>query len=85
MRGHERGLVRDSVQGEHMATSVGEDFPKQQERVRRLQQFGREIGPAGAFYVAVCEHALKQAETAAMSGDPVAILMAYKALAEIEE
>lgn len=68
-----------------MVTSVGEDFPKQQERVRRLAQFGREIGPAGAFYVAVCEAALKRAEKAAISGDPVAILQAYAEMRGIEE
>lgn len=66
-------------------TSVGEDLPVQQARVRQLIQYGREIGPAGAFYVMVCEQALARAEKAAISGDPVEILAAYQELREIEE
>ena len=65
--------------------SVGEDFPKQQARVRQCIQHGREIGVAGTFYVAVCEAALRAADEAAISGDPVAILAAYQAMREIEE
>ncbi len=68
-----------------MEMSVGEDFPKQQERLRKLAQFGREIGPAGTFYVAVCEAALRKADEAAISGDIVAILAAYQEMKSIED
>jgi len=67
-----------------MSGSVGEDFPKEQERVRNLAQFGREI-PSGFFYVAVCEAALRAADEAVISGDLVAILAAYQAMKEIQE
>lgn len=68
-----------------MSASVGEDFPIQQARVRKLIEYAREIGPAGAFYIAVCENALRQADAAAISGDPVAILAAYQEMKSIEE
>lgn len=64
--------------------SVGDDYHVQQARVRKLQQYGRDIGSAGAFYVAVCEQALREAEQAAISGDPARILRAYQAMKEIE-
>jgi hypothetical protein len=79
---------RDGVRergGDALTTSVGEDFPKQQARVRECLKNGREIGPAGAFYVAVCEAALRQADEAAISGDPVAILRAYEEMRSIAE
>lgn len=66
-------------------SSVGEDFPAQQARVRAIQQTAREIGPAGFFLVAACEQALRQAEAASISGDAVAILAAYKNLTEFSE
>lgn len=68
-----------------MSKSVGEDFPEQQRRVRMIQQHAREIGPPGMFLVAMCEQALREAEQAAISGDPVRILAAYKELTEFQE
>lgn len=68
-----------------MTETVGDDFPRQQERVRRLRDFGRDIGPAGTFYVMVCEQALQRAEKAAIGGDIVEILAAYQELKSIEE
>lgn len=58
-------------------TTVGDDFPKQQARVRVIQQHARECSPGGAFLVMMCEQALREAEEAAISGDPVAVLRAY--------
>ena len=66
-------------------TTVGDDFPKQQARVRQIQQHAREIGPAGQFLVAMCEAALKNAEAAAISGDLTWILQAYAELKEFKE
>lgn len=66
-------------------TSVGEDFPIQQQRVRTIQQHAREIGPAGGFLVAMCEQALQRADRAAISGDPVAILASYQELSEFKD
>lgn len=66
-------------------TSVGEEFPLEQARVRECLERGLALGPPAAFYVMVCRQALANAERAAMSGDPVAILAAYKELSEISE
>lgn len=74
-----------SSEGDSVSGSVGEDFPGEQARVRGLLEIGLALGPAGAFYVRVCRAALEQAERAAMSGDPVAILQAYQELLEIKE
>lgn len=68
-----------------MSDSVGEDFPKQQARVRMIQQHAREIGPPGAFLVWACEEALGRAEKAAISGDIVEILKSYQELKEFQE
>lgn len=64
-------------------STIGDDFPRQQARVRQCLENGLEIGPAGAFYVATCREVLAQAEAAAISGDIVAILAAYQALRDI--
>lgn len=65
--------------------TVGDDFPKQQARVRKIQQSAREIGPPGMFLVAMCEQALREAEAAAISGDLPRILRAYAELKEFKE
>lgn len=67
-----------------MTESLGEAFPKMQARIRKLLGYGKEIGPAGAFYVMVCEQALREADEAAVSGDVVAMLRAYEKMKEIK-
>ena len=59
-------------------SSVGEDFPKQQERCRELLTQYQAIGSAGAFGHAMIAQVLKRAEEAAISGDVVAVLRAYE-------
>jgi len=66
-------------------TTVGDDFPVQQARVRRIQQQAMELGSVGAFLTMVCEQALLRAEKAAISDDLVEILAAYETLREIKE
>ena len=61
-------------------SSVGEEFPKEQERVRELLSQFKAIGPAGAFGAMMIEQVLKRAERAAISGDIVAILKSYEEL-----
>lgn len=60
--------------------SVGEEFPKEQARVREVLGHYKEIGPVGAFGAMMIEQVLTRAEKAAISGDLVAILRAYKEL-----
>lgn len=61
-------------------SSVGEEFPKEQARVRELLTEYKAIGPAGAFGAAMLEQILQRADQAAIGGDPVAILMSYEEL-----
>lgn len=65
-----------------MSSSIGEDFPKEQARVRELLGVYKSIGPAGAFGAAMIERTLQRAEQAAISGDIVAVLRSYKELKE---
>ena len=61
-------------------SSVGDEFPKEQARVRELLGFYKSIGPAGAFGALMLEQALQRADQAAISGDVVAILRSYEEL-----
>jgi hypothetical protein len=64
--------------------TVGDDFPRQQARVREVLGHYREIGPAGQFGAAMIEADLREADEAWASGDIVRILRAYQALKECE-
>lgn len=63
-----------------MTTSVGEQFPLEQARVRELLTQYKAIGPAGTFGAIHIENALRRADQAAISGDVVAILRSYEEL-----
>ena len=67
------------------STTVGDDFPKQQARVREILGHYREIGPAGAFGAVMIEIELRAADEALASGDIVRILRAYQTLKTIED
>jgi hypothetical protein len=66
-------------------TTVGDDFPQQQARIRQCIEYGREIGPAGRFYVAMAEDLLRRADAAAISDDIVQQLAVYKEMTEFKE
>lgn len=61
-------------------TSVGEQFPLEQARVRELLAVYKGLGPAGMFGALMLEQALQRADQAAISGDVVAILRSYQEL-----
>ena len=63
-------------------SSVGEDFPTQQARVRALLEQYRVIGPNGAFGALMIRQVLARAEEAMASGDVVRIVHAYQELTE---
>lgn len=65
-------------------SSLGEDFPLMQARVRKMRDYGKKIGPAGAFYVMVCDDLLKRADEAAISGDVVKMINIYKEMQELK-
>jgi len=60
-------------------SSVGDEFPKEQARVRELLGIYKSI-PTGGFGALMLEQVLKRADEAAISGDPVAILRSYEEL-----
>jgi hypothetical protein len=65
-------------------SSIGEDFPNEQARVRELLTEYKAIGPAGAFGALMIEKALQRADQAMASGDVVAIVRSYQELKECE-
>jgi len=71
-----------------MTKTLADTFPEEQERLRRLLVDANEIAKPPnvnmSFYIAVINQALKEADAAAMSGDPVRMLRAFKAMKEIE-
>lgn len=65
--------------------TLGDALPKAMARAREIQADAREIGPSGAFLVAIIEADLRAAELAMVSGDVVGMVAAYKALSELKE
>lgn len=66
-------------------SSLGEEFPKQQARMRVLLGYGKEIGRAGVFYCAVIEDILKRADKAAMEQDLPAMIALFKEMEDVSE
>ncbi len=66
-------------------TSVGEDFPRQQERVRKLwgEIVKADDGDYDADAVAYLEGVLSRAAEAQASGDVVQILRSYSEISEV--
>ena len=64
-------------------STLGEDYPKEQERLRELIQVYAQI-PSRAFGKMMIEHALKKADEAAISGDLPRMIAEYKAMKEFE-
>ncbi len=65
-------------------SSLGEDYPKQQARVREVLKLYQEIGPSGRVGAMMIERDLKEADEAAMSGDLARMIRAYETLKGIE-
>jgi hypothetical protein len=65
--------------------TLGESLPEQQARVRRLIGIYRQIGPTGAFAIAMMEDALQRADKAAISGDVVEMMRVHEELKEFHE
>lgn len=65
--------------------SLGEEYPKEQARVRQVLGFYKEISPAGWFGVAMIEATLRQADEAAASGDVVAMARAFEEMKAVKE
>jgi hypothetical protein len=66
-------------------STLAEELPKQQQRVRELREIYKSIGPAGTFALMMIDGALLRAERAAASGDLVEMIRACKELQEFKE
>ena len=66
-------------------STLGDDFPKEQARLRMIQGHCREIGPAGAVLASIIDECLQRADAAAMSGDVIAMLSLYREMQEFSE
>ena len=60
--------------------SVGDEFPKEQARVRELLGEYKALGPVGVFGATMIEQVLKRADQAAISGDVVAVVRSFQEL-----
>lgn len=66
-------------------STLGDEYPKEQARVREILGQYEEIGPAGAFGVAMIEDTLRRADAAVASGDVVAMLCLFQEMREVRE
>jgi hypothetical protein len=66
-------------------SSLGEQYPKEQARVREILGHYKKIGPAGAFGASWIGDVLKRADEAAISGDVVAMIRCYQEMQAVEE
>jgi ribulose 1,5-bisphosphate synthetase/thiazole synthase len=58
-------------------SSLGEEFPKEQARLRELLAEYKAI-PAGVFAATMMEDCLRRADQAAVSGDVVKMIQVYE-------
>ena len=66
-------------------SSLAEELPKEQARVREMLGYYKEIGPIGAFGATMIELSLQKADRAIISGDITQMITAYKELQEIKD
>jgi hypothetical protein len=65
--------------------SLAEALPREQARCRTILEHAVEIGPPGAFLVAILRQSLARAERAAAEGDLGAMIVALNDLRSYEE
>lgn len=59
-------------------SSLGEEYPGEQARVRELLSTYKDIGPAGQLGHAMIEQVLQRADQAVVEGDVVAMLRSFE-------
>jgi hypothetical protein len=64
--------------------SLGEEFPEQQRRCRKLLTVYKALGPVGSFGALMIEQTLQRADQAAISGDLVEMLRSFNELREMK-
>ena len=59
-------------------STLGDEYPIEQARVREVLAMYKEIGPAGTFGAMNIEAVLREADQAALSGDLVRMIAAFQ-------
>lgn len=59
-------------------STLADEYPKEQERLRELIQQYKEIGPAGAFGLAAISDVLRRADIASASQNTVAMIRCFQ-------
>jgi len=65
-------------------STLGDDFPKEQERLRELLEQYKAIGPAGTFGYHMIHAVLTEADEAAISGDLPRMVRSYSAMKDCQ-
>lgn len=65
-------------------SSLAEQYPKEQARLRELLKLYREIGAPGMFGAAMIERTLAEADEAIASGDLTSMIIAFQKMKECE-
>lgn len=64
--------------------TLGDAFPKEQQRLRELLQVYRDLGPVGTFGAVLIEDCLRRADLAAVSQDLPAMVSLYQEMRGFE-
>jgi hypothetical protein len=64
--------------------SLGDEYPREQKRLRQLLTQYKEIGPAGQFGYIMISDVLDRANTAAISGDVVEMVRVFNEMKECQ-
>jgi hypothetical protein len=64
--------------------TLGDALPEEQARVREVLALYKELGSNGHLGALLIEDALRRADQAVISGDPIAMLRVYEELKNIE-
>jgi hypothetical protein len=63
-------------------TTLGEEYPKEQQRLRQLLEEYASLGNVGRFGHMMISDVLRRADAAAISGDTVAMIGIFKEMQE---
>lgn len=66
-------------------SSLGEEYPKQQARVREILWSYKEIGPVGIFGASIIEDLLRRADKAAVEQDTIAMIQLFQEMKDVKE
>lgn len=64
--------------------TLGDEYPREQARLRELAKAYRDIGPTGNFGCFVIEGVLRRADEAAISGDVVAMIQLFQEMRDCQ-